>query len=451
METLLNWLSNVSYFILTLLGISLVIIFHEFGHFVLAKLNKIKVEAFSIGFGPALLKWKWGETEFIIASIPFGGYIKPYGEELSEETLKDPESFWNKPTLSKISTIFAGPFFNYLLAFLIFFILFTIGIVKIDSPPQIDFSTHNLKELEKNPLYVAGLRPADTIEEINNEKINTFKDIVKAIYMNVGKEVTIKVKRNNETINITVKIPTDISYENGEILDLIPYIPPKIDKVMKDSPADKAGLKEGDIVKAVNDEKIFSFSELSKMIQQSEGKPLKLLVDRGGKEITLTVEPEKQKEKYVIGIIVNPPFVVQEEKAKNVFEALWKGFVETNIKVKETIEGFILLFSGRLNVRQAVAGPVKIFYYSMEIARKAGIVQFFTIIAIISLTLAIVNLLPFPPLDGGKIFLFSIEGISGKKLNPAIVGLVETVGFVALIFLSVLVLFNDIFTLIQRK
>lgn len=329
------------YIIFALLAFSLLIIIHEFGHFILAKINNVKVEEFSLGMGPKLIGIKGKETEYMIKAFPIGGYVKMLGEQ---EESNDPRAFNNKSPLRKLSIIIAGPIMNLLLGILLFAI---IASNKGFAAPIVKSTVAN------QPAQAAGLLPGDKIIKVDNSKISTWEDFVTKIYTSDGKELILTYSRDSKIE--TVKL-----------------------------------------------------------------RPVK--------------DPELNR--YVVGIypeiVTNPGFI----------KSLNYGCAETWSLTKQTAAFFKTLFQGKASMND-FGGPITIVKYTGE-AAKAGLMTLASFSAFISVQLAIFNIIPFPALDGGYIFLYIFEFITRKKVDENKVGLINYIGFSILMILMVLVTIKDI-------
>lgn len=317
----------------------LLVFFHEFGHFALAKLNNIKVHQFALGMGPKLLSYQGKETEYSIRVLPIGGYVKMEGED---EASDDERSFSCKTPLQRISVLAAGPIMNIVLAI----ILLTI-------------------------------------------------------------------------IAFSFGMPVNI-----------------IDKVTKDSPAEMVGLKSGDKIIKINETDIDSWEDIVNTIGESKDDSLNIKVVRNGETLSFDVAPKLDKEtnRYLIGI--------SPAMKKSVIKSV-KSSVENVFLVMKQIFGFLFSFIRGEGSTEDVVGPIGMFHYVGEAAR-ISIYSLLSLAAVISINLAILNILPFPALDGGRIIFAIIELIKGSPIDPEKEGFVHMIGFVVLIILMVLVVYKDI-------
>jgi regulator of sigma E protease len=332
---------TIVYILMGVLAFSFLVIAHEFGHFIVAKLNDVKVEEFSLGMGPKIIGIKGRETEYLIKALPIGGYVKMLGEE---DKTDDPRAFSNKSPLRKLSIVSAGPIMNIIVAIILLAI---------------------------------------------------------------------------------------IGYNTGVITT-------QVNSVMDNSPAKSAGVLANDTIKEIDGKKITTWEELSNTISTSKDKELIITIERDTKSITIAVKPEYNEESksYIIGI---EPKVVRPSLGQSISY----GFKQLIGMTKLTFSAFGTIFKGQAKMDD-FGGPITIFRISTE-AAKLGFLNLLYFVAIISIQLAIFNIIPFPALDGGWILLFLFEIITRKKINDKVVGIANYVGFSILMLLMIAVLLKDIF------
>lgn len=560
-------LSTLEYIfaIVTLLGG--VIAVHEFGHFIFAKWSGIRVDTFSIGFGPKLLSKKWGETEYCLSLIPLGGFVKIYGQD-PEELANDPEpqpdrAFVKKSLGQKLGVLFGGPLFNYLLAILIFAVLAVAGVQKLPA-----IATRVIAE---TPAYNAGLRSGDVIVSVEGQPTKTFEDVAELIAKNPEKSLKFSLLREGspKDLDITVqkehaltpygeesvagvlegldplgrepimattlgshpwgfksgdkiieldgqaisswegleksisKILTSpqqkmsfkvqrgtetVALESGDIRPLVnkskgdvhafldgaglhnPEL--FIQEVVGGSPAASAGVKAGDRIIAANGKKVYSFEHLRNMIQyagelaaKAANTPdpqgdlvnaLDLEIEREGvrQKLNSAIRATKGKDPlgetivtFTIGILSAgkpqmPPNLIIE-RTYNPFKAFWIGSVETVNHTVMTVVGIKKLAFGEVSAK-AVGGPIMIGKLAGDTFSSRGWRDFLRIMAIISISLGVFNLIPIPILDGGHIVFAVIESIRGRPLSQRVQQAALKVGLSLILVLMVFALYNDI-------
>ncbi len=336
---------NILYILVGFLAFGFLVIAHEFGHFIVARLNNVKVEEFSLGMGPKIIGIKGKETEYLIKALPIGGYVKMLGEEGQSD---DPRAFSNKSPLRKLSIVSAGPIMNILLAI----VLFTI-----------------------------------------------------------------------------------VGYSRGVATT-------QIGEVVDDKPAKAAGIMVNDVIKEIDGKQITTWNDLSNAIVNSEGKELTITIERDSEIIIKKVKPfydEKSKE-YKIGIAA-------KVARPSITKSISTGFEETFSLIKLTFSAFGQIFQGKVS-KDDIGGPITIFRVSTQMARE-GTIQLLAFVAFISIQLAIFNIIPFPALDGGWIFIFLLEIITRRRLNEKVVGIANYIGFSILMLLMIVVLIKDILFPVQ--
>jgi len=553
--------------IITLLGG--VIAVHELGHFLFAKWAGIRVDTFSIGFGPKLFSRKYGETEYCLSLIPLGGFVKIYGQD-PDELESDPNpapdrAFSRKPLGQKISVLFGGPLFNYILAVLIFALLAVVGVEKLPA-----FAT---RIVAQTPAYIAGLRSGDTILAVGGQQTQTYDEVMDQIAKHPEKNLVFSLLREGRPLDLDIKVQKEhaltpygeeseagvlvgldplarepivattlkihpwgfmsgdkitefesnpvrswedfekslaASLKNSaeklrfkvmrghEAIDITsPNIAPllaKIDarkdvhefleiaglhnpelfvqEVVKDTPAHAAGIKPSDRMISVNGQKVFSFDHLRGVIQSAgdalgktakiTGKEpaleqaLKLEIEREGKKqiVTSAIQAKKGKDPlgeeivtYTIGIMSSgkmmaPPNMLME-RTLNPFKALWIGASETTSHTIMTVVGLKKLLFGELSAK-SMGGPIMIGKLAGDTFASRGWRDFLRVMAIISISLGVFNLIPVPILDGGHIVFAVVESIRGRPLSHKVQQTALKVGLSLILLLMVFALYNDI-------
>ncbi len=444
METLIS-------IIVALLFLSLIVLVHELGHFIVAILSKVKVEIFSIGFGPRIWGFKAGDVDFRISAIPLGGYVKMKGDNPSDANTEDPNSFYGTNPYKRALIALAGPLGNYLLAVIISSIILFTGYTIIGIKPQIYIE----KSKGVNYFSLAGLQTGDVIKKINGKEIKTYQQIESTLVYLMDQNVEVIFERSGKEMTNRVYIPKNfINLEGG--LGISMFIPPIIGNTIKGSPAEEVGLRSNDVILKINNTKVSSFNQASEIIRENGKNKIKITVLREGKEMTFDVQPkfDEKNKRFYIGIVPKVPeemTIIIEEKESNILSAFVKGFGFANQKLVEVINGMKLLFTGKIDFQSSVAGPIRIVYYmSNFIQSKIALQNLMILVAVISMAIGIFNLIPFPGLDGWHIVISGVEAVTRKKPSPEAIGIIETIGFIAIVLLSIFIIFNDIFNIIFR-
>lgn len=413
------------FWMIIILGIMVLV--HELGHFLPAKLFGIEVPVFSIGFGKRLIGRQIGSTDYRISVFPFGGYVSLKGMDPGEYNGSDSE-FLSKPVWQRIIVIFSGPFANLILAFVILFIIVNAyGIPQVRNMP--------LKDIQGSAS--AYLMPGDSIISVNENKIESFLDI----YTNVsfGKENTFLLKRDNHIISVSFNVNDPDSFA------LIPYIKPVIGRIVSESPAEKAGLKEGDIIIAVNGEKISDWTEISEKVSDMYEQSITVGILRNDSAMIFEMIPQKYQITQGDSIINTGKIGI--EYVTTIEYPTLAGSLKAAFNRMIFIGRAILDFLGMLVTGRApantVGGPIAIYSLIGE-NLKWGFDALLSFVAFFSLNLCIFNLIPFPPLDGSYIMIYLFEGIFRKRAGVKFMRAYQQVGFFVLILLIVFVTFNDI-------
>lgn len=412
--------------------LGVVIFFHELGHFLSAKKEGIKVEQFSLGFPPKLFGFKRGETEYIISAIPLGGYIKMAGENPDEELKGEPWEFRSAPIKKRTKIVLAGPLLNFIL-----------GLVLFSFIPMIGIPTYSnvVGKVEKDSLaQLAGILPGDKIIKINDKPTNNWTELIKTILGASGK-IKLIIWRDNKMIEKEVEIVKD------KEIGILPYISTKIKNVIKGYPAQKAGLKEGDVVTTINGKQVSQWEEMAKIIRQNPGKELIFGIKREEKEIILKIIPsskpdydaDKKKEIKVGSIGITSCTLTYR---LNPLSAIWQGILQTLATIQLIYAILWQLICGTLSYK-LLAGPIGIVQMSGEQA-QLGFIYLLGFIAMLSVNLGVINLLPLPVLDGGQMLFLIIEKIRGRAMSVKTQTAIQWVGITIIICLVVFISNNDI-------
>lgn len=406
--------------VIILLGF--LIFIHEGGHFIVAKLCKVKVNEFAIGFGPTIWKKQGKETKYALRLIPLGGFVSMEGEE----ERSDKEGSFSKTSIPKrIAIVLAGGMVNILFGLLVYFILVaSIG----------NYTSQKVDIVDVNyGAYTAGIMENDEIVKINGKRIRSKSDIEKVLEKN-KEEVIVTVKRDNNVIDIKV-IPTAIPNKDTGIYlsGNSDEITTKVIAVEQGSPAQRSGLEGNDIILKIDGKDVDNDPyKVAGYIKQSENEECVFTIKRKEEIKEISIKPDIIYT-YVLG--------VQFAKAENNFiNNIYYGFWDTVDFSLSIIDNVKMLFTGKVNANQLM-GPVGISGIVAE-TKSAG--DFIYIVALISLSLGVTNLLPFPPLDGGKVVIYIIEAIRRKPIKENTEAIIQTAGFFILIGLSIFVTYNDI-------
>ena len=419
--------------IIALLVFSVIILFHELGHFFLAKRNNIAVTEFSLGMGPRLLSTEKGGTRYSLKLFPIGGSCMMVGEDDDDNT---EGSFNNASVWARISVVAAGPIFNFILAFV--FAMIITSVVGYD-PAKV------LQVTEGSPAAEAGLREGDVITEFQGRHISIGRDLDS--YMNLhglqDEEISLTYKRDGKKYDITYTADSEKRYMLG--FYYMTEGEPQITQVMIGSPMAEAGGIPGDIIREINGVAVADAKELQEYLSGHplDGSEVTLGMERDGKVETIVATPQMTK-------TVDSGFVYNIYREKTNFSGVMKySAVEVRYWISSTIESLMMLVKGQFSMND-LAGPVGIINVigdSYEEAKEEGAVmvwmQMLYWAILLSANLGVMNLLPIPALDGGRLVFLLIEAVRKKRLNPNVEGMIHFAGFMLLMLLMVFVMFND--------
>lgn len=416
--------------------LGIIVLVHELGHFIAARLMKVRVETFSFGFGKRLFGKKLGDTDIRLSLIPLGGYVKMAGEDDFEAKDPKPDEFTAKNRAQKIFILFLGPAMNFLLAFFILLITSMKGI-EIEQykseAPLIGYVETN------SPAAKAGLKRGDLILTISGRKIPDWKNLELTIGSNPNEELAVEYKRDGKVKQAKLKVGV-MTQENLNPAGIHWDYKTKITAVAPGRPAHKAGMKPGDIIMKINGEDV-SFFKIKDMISGNLGKPLHFLVKRGDKPVPLQITPEKIGAEVKIGIGLTPYAPTVRAKF-GLFKAIARSSKEMVNMAVLTVNAVKKLITGKINPKH-LSGPIDIAKVSQQ-AMESGMSNFFMLIAFLSLHIGILNLLPIPVLDGGHLMIYSIESIIRRDFNAKVKTVLMNIGFFILVALMAFAILNDI-------
>lgn len=401
------------------------VLIHEGGHFLVAKLCKIKVNEFAIGFGPTIWKKQGKQTKYALRLIPLGGFVSMEGEEEHS----DEEGSFSKASIPKrIAVVAAGGLVNIAFAIIIYFILMS----------SIGNNVSNYVDsiIPNTNAEVVGLKPNDKILKVNGKTIFYKADLDKAMEQSNGEELEVVIERDGQEQTIYVEPMTEQYNYTGIAISGTGEIATKIVAIYPNSPAAMQGLEANDIILSVNGVEIkedaTTTTQLVNEINRNIGQNLNFMIQRNGETIAVEITPEV-RENYYMGVYLK---VAENNLGNNLYYA----FFETGEFAFSIVDNLKMLFTGGVSIDQMM-GPVGI---GEVVSQTNGIADFVYILALVSISLGFTNLLPFPPLDGGKIVILLIEAIRRKPMKQQTEIAIQMVGFMVLIGLSILVTYNDI-------
>lgn len=435
------------------------IVIHEFGHFIVAKMFGIRVETFSVGFGKRLWGVRRGDTDYRLSLIPLGGYVKMAGENLDEQITGAPYEFMSKPKWQRFCVAIAGPAMNIVTALAI---PAALAMIHYEVPAHVSKPALINAVEPASPADQAGIQPGDLIVNINGLENPTWRDVEDVVLVSPDQNVPLTVKRGDSTEQLTMRVGVlDFEQEKIGYSGIRPDIGPDakiiVSTVNPDLPAAKAGLKEGDQIIAANgvaiEQSFFGQQMIIRTIRASESKPVTLTIVRDGVRQDIEATPQMNEGEPRLGFMQGLDGVAMTVTRLSFFKAIEHSF-DTNMRIlRLTKTAIAQIFVGQRSARDTLTGPVGIFRITGQAAEQ-GAESVFQLMALLSLNLGIFNLLPIPVLDGGLIFMLGLEsllGLFGLNLTLRIKERMMQVGFVMLILLMGFVIFNDISKLIPSR
>jgi regulator of sigma E protease len=443
----MSYLINILAFIFILGG---AVVLHEFGHFIVAKLLKIRVETFSVGFGPRLWGRKMGTTDYRLSAIPLGGYVKLGGDESNApiegagaSDIPPEEQFNLRPRWQRIAVAVAGPVMNILTALTIPFIGALLFGIPVNPAPVVS----QIKP--EGAAQVAGLQRGDRIVAFNGIENPSWDRIRGDSLLSPGQPIPLVIERNGQRTQLTITPTRQV--ESGETigtLDFLPdygSLPVLVRQIEPGTPAEEAGLKVGDRIVAIGGESVTSAEQVSQYINEHKSEPIRLTVEREGARQDITAKTRLLPDgRERLGFLPD-----EEMPLERVGPASAGSYaVRSNIEIlRLTGKALGQFFTGQRSAKDTVSGPIGIARASSQAVTIGGLGGVFTMLAFLSLSLGVFNLLPIPVLDGGAIFLLLVEaalGWIGVKLSTTVRERIQQVGFVLLLLLMGLVIFNDL-------
>jgi regulator of sigma E protease len=436
---------------IVLIGVMVVV--HEFGHFAVAKLCGVRVESFSVGFGPRLFGIKKGDTDYKVCLLPLGGYVKMTGETPDQiqsgakpETVEfgqyDPGSFTTHPRWQRMLIGVAGPVANFILAFVLMALYFAFVNEKV--PQEVKTTTVEWVVAGSSAAQ-AGFEPGDVIESFAGESNPDWEHVLEKANLNLGQTVPVTVERNGKLVNLSLALPAAAKSHEFDSKDvgLLPqYVsgPIGVADVQPNAPAAAAGLRAGDAIVSVDGHEFHWVETLLAYMQSGQGAPIKLVILRNGSTFSVTARPAIIDSGWKLGFKwVSPPTVHDPMPMDKALRESKKYCVDKSTLIFEVLGG---LFTRKVAISQ-LAGPVGIARMAGEAAEMPDLQSKFGLAAAISINLGILNLMPFPILDGGLILLLLIESVMRHDISMAVKERIYQAAFVVLVVFFAFIIFND--------
>lgn len=441
---------TIVYFIIAL---GILVTVHEWGHLIIAKRNGIKVEAFSIGFGPKLFGFNFGDTEYKVCLIPLGGYVKMLGEHPEDEGAGEARSYVKQTVWSRLKVVTAGPAMNIVLCILLMPVVFMLGRME----PKYLKEAPVVEQVKMNSdAMIAGVTPGYRIVSVGGVDVSTWREAMDQIILSGGAPVEIAFDQTGTRVVKTLK-PTELKDRKGYYVGVEPFIflgnEPVLDTVVPDSAAAEAGLLSGDVVVEAAGKPVQTWTDMTEAIAANEGTAINVTVRRDGQLVSVSLTPRYDDgyKRWVIGVQKNMETMNSqyEEVSYSFFPAIKKGWEESLRLMGLTVDVLKKLFSFQLSIK-ALGGPVQIAQAS-AVAASNGLSDFIHFMCFLSIQLGILNLLPIPVLDGGHVVFLGIEAIRRKPLSIRTQQIFQQVGLSLLLLLFAVVTFNDLDHLLGIK
>ncbi|MGA2141558.1 MAG: RIP metalloprotease RseP [Brevinematales bacterium] len=450
---------DILVYIIAIPILGVLVFVHEFGHYIIAKLNGIGVDVFSIGFGKELIGFTYGETRYRLSIVPFGGYCKLRGEESKDrddKTEKDARAWLNKPPLSRLSTSLAGPVFNYFFAVILMTCLLYFGYNATIMTGQVE-----VMESPSAPAMAAGLRSGDTVLSIDNKNIEKFDDILPAVMFNVNKKLEMSYLHNGVT-NRTSVTPRFNTNSGAAFIGVSPLYYSCVGYVVSNSPAFKAGMRPGDRIRSVDNVRMDYYYQFQDYMQtKSSGAVLNIDIARAElknpaltNNIRIKMSIPSGSAAGSLGIELDPsqsPRYMKKIKADGLIKSFIGGVNQSDDLIVLTFKGVQAMVTGKVDAGKSMAGPIRILQFTGTVATRAELWFLIWFMAYISIALGFANLLPIPGLDGGHALISIGEIVSGRNLPDKAREKIEIAGVICILLIMVFALQNDIINIFFRK
>jgi regulator of sigma E protease len=416
--------------------LGVLIFVHELGHFLMARRIGVRVLTFSLGFGPKLVGFRRGDTEYRISAVPLGGYVKMAGENPDDARTGASDEFLSKSKWQRFQVLVMGPVMNLTLAVVV------MAIVLYQGAPAAAFEQQPVvvgSAADQSAGKAAGIQLGDRIVSIDGKEVPTWERYYMEVMPKANRQVSVMVDRGGQSMEFKA-VPTAVGkYSLGD-LGLMPVMHPEISSLQHDAPGYEAGLRPGDVIMAAGGERNILHKRLIEVIKSSEGKPLPFDIKRNGTIQQITVTPRRIGDIVMIGAQLNAFELRTVEPGP--FEALKMSLAQNWTWSKLIVQTLGGLFTRSTSVKQLM-GPVAIADLSGTAAEQ-GWLQLFSLMAMISLNLGLLNLMPIPVLDGGHIAILAMEGVSRRDFSMKVKEKMLLAGFVLLLMLMVTVIYNDL-------
>jgi regulator of sigma E protease len=420
--------------------LGVLIFVHELGHFLMARRIGVRVLTFSLGFGPKLIGFRRGDTEYCISAVPLGGYVKMAGEKPDDARAGAPDEFLSKSKWQRFQVLIMGPVMNLVLAVIVMAAVIYHG---APAPAFMQQPAVVARVLDKSVMKPAGLQPGDLILTVDGDRVPTWEDFLNTMAGKSRRRVTIKIERGLQQLNITFVPVGTGRYDIVDIdgLDILPVLHPQIKSLQPETPAAQAGLRPGDVVLAAEGERDVTNKRLLQIISANEGKSITIEIKRDAQIFQVPVTPRN-----INGVVNGIGADLSAYEIRTIKPGIWgalKMSLDQNWSwakmIAQTLGG---LFTHDTSVKHLL-GPLAIADLS-GMAAALGMLQLFSLMAMISLNVGLLNLMPIPVLDGGHIAILALEGVSKRDFSIKVKQKMLLAGFALLLMLMATVIYNDL-------
>jgi regulator of sigma E protease len=415
--------------------LGVLILVHELGHFLMARRIGVRVLKFSLGFGPRIFGFTRGDTEYCISAVPLGGYVKMAGESPDDPRTGRPDEFLSKTKWQRFQVLVMGPAMNLLLA-----VVVTAGVLmKGAEIPAFESKAPVVGQVvQGSPAEKSGIRTGDRIVSVSGREVNTWEQFLKAVITRANRETPIVLLRDGKEVAVTVTPTPQTKYELGDV-GVLPDVHPHVRAVVPGSPAEKAGIKPNDVILAVDGSTITFPGELIDSISKKANVLITMTIVRNGTRQDVQVTPELNGKSGRIGIGIGEDVVMIKPGPIDAVGMSFRRNYELAGQIFQTVGQLI---TREVSTRQLM-GPLAIAQLSGESA-QAGWIPLLSLMALISLNLGVLNLLPIPVLDGGHIFIMAIEGLARRDFSTRVKEKMFLAGFAVILMVLVTVMYNDL-------
>lgn len=423
--------------------LGIMVLVHEWGHFIVAKSFGVRVEIFSIGFGTRLWGYKRGDTDYRLSALPLGGYVKMAGDNPLEDRKGDPDEFLSKPRWQRVLIALAGPAMNIVLSVILIAGIYMRG---SKQPAFLDRPMDLVGVLQDSPAQKAGLLPGDRIVSVNGVSNPTWDRAQFELMSTLpGHMLSIVVDRNGQQLSFSVPASQSVEEVFGYPQDHL-----IVSAVSPGTPADRSGLMAGDVITKVNGITLANGAEFPPIVDKSHSEPLDMEVQRGDRTLHISLRPQQVNAptgapRWQIGVLRTGDLV---ERRLSIGSAIVESVGMNALMTRQVAYVVVELFRGKISLNQ-LEGPLGIAKESGRAARE-GVAELLSLMAMIGVNLAVLNLLPIPPLDGGHILMLFIEGTIRRDLSVRVKERFVTVSMVFLLLVFAIVMYNDVLKLIPH-